>query len=253
MTVHASPPNRTEEPRSFGAHAARPLTGLESIRDATGALAAVDSPRTLREALPVFLRHGSPRILIAVLTLSVATRLWLADWSWWDLVPFAALVAYWPIQEWLIHVNILHFRPFTLLGRTIDFRVPRSHRAHHRAPWQIDILFIPMHSFTYTIPILVLFWRAATPTAALASTGLVAHFALSLHYEWVHFLAHTRVAPRTKLYQRLSRNHRLHHFKNEHFWYGVTMLSGDRLFGTAPVVKQVPTSRTCREILGEAA
>jgi hypothetical protein len=230
-----------------------PAALLEASRDATGALAAVDSPRTLREALPVFLRHGSPRILVAALALTVAIRLALASWSWWDTVPVAALLAYWPIQEWLIHVNILHFRPFTLFGRTVDFRVPRSHRAHHRAPWQIDILFIPMHSFIYTIPLVYIFWRAVTPTAALAFTGLLVHFALALHYEWVHFLAHTRVVPRTAFYQRLSRNHRLHHFKNEHYWFGVTMLSGDRLLGTAPVLKDVPTSRTCREILGEAA
>jgi hypothetical protein len=231
----------------------RAAAPIEATGDPTGALAASDSPRTLGEALPVFLRHGSPRILIVALACAIAIRLWLADFSWWDLVPIAALSAYWPIQEWLIHVNILHFRPFTLFGHTIDFRVPRSHRAHHRAPWQIDILFIPMHSFLYTIPLLYVVWRAVTPTAALAWTGLATHFALSLHYEWVHFLVHTRVMPRTALYQRLWRNHRLHHFKNEHYWYGVTMLSGDHLLGTAPALKTVPTSHTCREILGEAA
>ena len=37
----------------------------------------------------------------------------------------------------------------------------------------------------------------------------------------------------------LWRNHRLHHCKNEHYWFGVTMLSGDRLLGTAPAVADV--------------
>jgi hypothetical protein len=221
-------------------------------RDASGALTATDSPRTLAEALPVFLRHGSPRILIAALAVALAIRLRLGAWSWIDILPVAGLLAYWPVQEWLIHVYILHFKPFTLRGRTIDFPVPRSHRAHHGAPWQIDLLFIPMHSFIYSIPLTYLLWFAVTPTAALAMTGVVAHLALALHYEWVHFLVHTRVMPRSALYQRLWRNHRLHHFKNEHYWFGVTMLGGDRLLHTAPAVTEVPTSRTCRALLGEA-
>ena len=213
-------------------------------------LTAADSPRTIREALPVFVRHGSPRILISALLAALAVRVWLASWSWWDLVPIATLALYWPIQEWLIHVYILHFKPFTLFGRTIDFRVPRSHRRHHRAPWDIDILFIPMHSFLYTIPIVCLIWFALAPNAALAMTGVVTHLALTLHYEWVHFIVHTRVMPRSALYQRLWRNHRWHHFKNEHYWFGVTMLSGDRLLHTAPALADVATSPTCRELHG---
>jgi len=226
--------------------------GFAPSRDASGALTATDSPPTLGEALPEFLRHGSPRILVAALAVALAIRLHIGAWSWIDLLPVAGLLAYWPVQEWLIHAYILHFKPFTLRGRTIDFPVPRSHRAHHRAPWQIDLLFIPMHSFVYSIPLTYLLWFAVTPTAALAMTGVVAHLALALHYEWVHFLVHTRVMPRSALYQRLWRNHRLHHFKNEHYWFGVTMLSGDRLLQTAPALTAVPTSRTCRALLGEA-
>lgn len=211
-------------------------------------LAASDSPRTLAEALPVFLRHGSPRIVIAALLVAVAARLAVGGWSAWDLLPAAALLAYWPIQEWLIHVFILHYRPRAVFGRQLDFRVPRKHRQHHRAPWAIDILFIPMHSFLYSIPLLVLLWFAVTPSTPLALTGIVAHLALTLHYEWVHYLVHTRYQPTSAHYQRLWRHHRLHHFKNEHYWMGVTMTSGDRLFGTAPAAKDVETSGTCRTL-----
>jgi len=226
---------------------------LDASRDPARALTAADSPCTIGEALPVFLRHGSPRILLVALAVALTIRIALGDWSGWDLLPLVALAAYWPIQEWLIHVYILHFKPIVLFGRTIDFRVPSSHRRHHRAPWQIEILLIPMHSFLYSIHLLCGLWFLFTPTPAMAMTGIVAHLALTLHYEWVHFLVHTRVMPRTALYQRLWRNHRLHHFKNEHYWFGVTMLSGDRLLHTAPRLTDVATSRTCRELLGEAA
>jgi hypothetical protein len=222
----------------------------DATRQSATTLAASDSPRTLAEALPVFLRHSSPRVVLMLLVVSIALRLAVGDWSWWDLVPVGALAAYWPVQEWLIHVFILHFKPVTVFGRHFDFPVPQKHRAHHRAPWQLDLLFIPQHSFWYTVPLIFALWFVLTPTPALALTGIVAHFALALHYEWVHFLVHTRVMPRTALYQRLWRNHRLHHFKNEHYWFGVTMLSGDRLLRTAPAVGDVPTSPTARALHG---
>lgn len=216
------------------------------------AAAAADSPRTLAEAWRVFVRHGSPRIVLAALAVAVVARLAVGQWSAWDLLPVAALLAWWPVQEWLIHVFILHYKPRRVFGRTLDFAVPRKHRAHHRRPWDVAILFIPMHSFVYSLPLLVGLWFAVTPSTPLALSGLVAHLVLTAHYEWVHFLLHTRYQPRSAWYQRLWRNHRLHHFKNEHYWFGVTMLSGDRLLHTAPDMKAVPTSATCREIAGAA-
>lgn len=215
-------------------------------------MSASDSPETLRQAAPIFFTHGSPRILLAAVTIAVLVRFELGNWSWWDLLPAAGIALFWPIQEWLIHVYILHFKPVKLFGRTIDFPVPRKHRAHHRDPWNYDILFIPMHSFLYSLPLLVLLWRSITPTWALACTGLAVHLLLALHYEVIHFLIHTRVQPRTRLYQQLWRNHRLHHFKSEHYWYGVTRTEGDWLLRTAPLPKDVATSSTCRALLGEA-
>jgi hypothetical protein len=46
----------------------------------------------------------------------------------------------------------------------------------------------------------------------------------------------------------LWRYHRLHHFKNEHYWQGVTMHLGDRVLGTLPDHTKVPTSPTCRTL-----
>jgi hypothetical protein len=226
------------------------LTGASLERGEGAGIGA--SPRTLREALPVFLAHASPRVLIVCLSLAIATRIAVGDFSAWDLAPLAAILVYWPIQEWLIHVFILHAKPRTIFGRSFDGRVPRKHRAHHREPWRLELLFIPTHSFVYSIPILIGLWWLVTPTLELALTGITAHFALALHYEWVHFLVHTRVQPRSAYYQRLWKNHRRHHFKNEHYWYGVTMLGGDRLLGTAPDLAAVPTSKTARNLQGAA-
>ena len=220
-----------------------------AYRTGSGAMAAADSPDTLRRALPIFLAHASPRLLLVAAVLAIGVRVSVGEWSWWDLLPVAGILAWWPVQEWLIHVYVLHFKPRHWFGRTVDFRVPRSHRAHHRDPWNYEILFIPFHSFVYSLPILVAAWYLLTPTAALAWTGIAAHVVLALHYEWIHFLVHTRVRPHTRFYKHLWDNHRLHHFKNEHYWFGVTRTEADWLLATAPDARRLPTSQTCRDLM----
>lgn len=221
-----------------------PDEGLGGARQARA-----DSPSTLDAALRYFVGRASPRILIAALLAAATARLAIGGWTLWDLVPIAILVAVWPLQEWLIHVHILHFRPFMFAGRKIDFTVPRSHRRHHRDPGNLDILFIPLSSYVFTLPLTLVIWFGLAPTPQLALTGLTFQYLFSLNYEWVHFLVHSRVVPKSSLYRRLWRNHRLHHFKNEHYWMGVSRIGADRLLGTAPDPANVTTSPTCRDLL----
>lgn len=206
------------------------------------------SPRTVAEAWPIFIRHASPRLLLATAPVAIAARIVLGRWSLWDLGILAALVAIWPVQEWLIHVHLLHFRPFTLWGRSVDSIVARKHREHHRDPWNYRILFIPFHACAAIIPFELVLWFSITPTAALAMTGIAVSLALTLHYEWIHFLIHTRVTAPTRFYHSVWRNHRLHHFKNERYWFGVTRLEGDWILGTAPPPDDVPISPTARTL-----
>jgi hypothetical protein len=189
-------------------------------------------------------------VLLTALGAAVAGRLALGDFSASDLAPPALLAAVWPLQEWAIHVLALHWRPRRLGRWTLDPRVPKEHRAHHADPFDLELVFIPFHSFVYTLPILAALCLALAPSLALALTGLAAYLLLALHYEWIHFLVHTRVWPRTRAYQRLWRNHRLHHFKNERYWFGVTRRGGDRLLGTGPDPRAVATSQTARSLDG---
>ena len=204
-------------------------------------------PDRLGGVLRLFSRQASPRLLAAALAGALALRLALGAFSPWDLVVVAGILAFWPLQEWLIHVFVLHAEPGRGLAR-IDPRTPRLHRAHHLDPWRPELIFIPGHTFVYTLPLLLGIYRVLLPTWPLAFTGVATHLALALHYEWVHLLVHTRYRPRTALYRRLWRNHRLHHFKSERLWFGVTMLGGDRLLGTAADPAAVATSSTCRTL-----
>lgn len=212
------------------------------------AKAREQSPSTLGEAWRVFFHFWSPRIMLFYAVVAVAARIAAGGWSWWDLAIVAAVILPWPIQEWLIHVFILHFKPRKLGGRTIDLLVARKHREHHRDPWNLGLVFIPLHIHPFAPFIQVGFWFLVAPTTPLALTGIATYFVFSFHYEWVHYLVHTRYRPKSRLYDRLWRNHRLHHFMNEHYWYGVSMLSGDHLLRTAPDRREVEPSPTCRTL-----
>jgi hypothetical protein len=212
------------------------------------ALQAPDSPRTLGEAARVFVRHGSPRFLLAAIAATLIARIGAGAFSIHDVALCAAIFVLWPVQEWLIHVFLLHFEPVRFGRFTVDFAIPIEHRAHHRDPWNLEILFIPVQGFAVSVPLLLLIFLGLMPTVALATTGLLFYLLMSLRYEWVHFLVHTRYRPRTKWFRRLWRNHRLHHCKNEHYWFGVTMLGGDRLLGTSPDPSTVALSETCRTL-----
>lgn len=207
-----------------------------------------DNPDSLAAALRTFLRYPSPRILIAAACAAWAIRIALGGWSMWDAVIVAGTIALWPMQEWLIHVFILHFRPRRVFGRTIDFLAAREHRRHHRDPWNLPLVFIPTPIAAWAVPVEIALWNLVMPTTALAFTAIAFYFTMALHYEWVHYLVHTRYQPRSRYYRRLWRNHRLHHCKSEKFWYGVTMLEGDWLLGTRPDQRNVPLSPTCRTL-----
>jgi hypothetical protein len=209
-------------------------------------------PDRLGPALAVFFRHASPRVLAGLVAVALAVRAALGDWSLWDLAVVGGLIAFWPLQEWLIHVFILHYQPLTLLGRELDFKVPKLHRAHHRDPWRLDLVFIPIHVFGYTPIAVGALVLVGLPQPQLVATGLAAYYALSLHYEWAHFMIHTRYRPRLGYYQRLARNHLLHHFRNEHYWYGVSMLQADRWLRTAPDPNGVPRSPTAMTLAPQA-
>ncbi len=82
-------------------------------------------------------------------------------------------------------------------------------------------------------------------------TLLVSVYAIMFGYEWVHYLVHSDYRPRSRWFRHVWRNHRLHHYKNEHYWFGVaTAGTADRLLRTYPDTADVPTSPTVRALHG---
>ncbi len=213
---------------------------------------------TLAQAWATFLKHPNAWMLITAVVVSVVGRVWVGQFSAWDVLIPLALVAFHPFQEWLIHVYVLHWKPRKIGPVTVDFELARRHRYHHVDPWDMPTVFIPQRTLWFALIGHGLFWFAALPAlgvpGALAWTGLFTVSAIGLVYEFTHYIVHTTYKPRSKTYKRIFRYHRLHHFKNEHYWYGVTMHQGDRVLGTLPAkTHDVPTSPTARDIGGVAA
>jgi sterol desaturase/sphingolipid hydroxylase (fatty acid hydroxylase superfamily) len=156
----------------------------------------------------------------------------------------AGVLAFWPLQEWLIHVFLLHAKPFEVRGFRFDPIIARNHRNHHLHPWDAELGITPPHILWLYLTGVPGLWLLSMPLPQ-ALTGIAVYFTFVLNYEWIHFLIHTSYPPRSRFYRRLWRNHRLHHFKNEKFWYGVTMLSGDRWLNTQPPPSRTPRSDTC--------
>jgi hypothetical protein len=211
--------------------------------------------RTLHQALLVFMQHPSPRILAAQLVVLLRIRMHLlaaaglSSLTWWDLlIPLLTFLVLWPLQEWVLHKYVLHLRPRELWGRRFDPYFAKKHRDHHVDPWYIPDLFLPTRVLVPLIPPVHLLLWLVMPTPELAVTAMLAYVAAALHYEWVHYLSHTSVAPRTEWFRRVRRNHRYHHFKNEHYWYGFTVPLVDTVLGSNPKASAVETSATARTL-----
>lgn len=207
---------------------------------------------TLAEAARAFFSFHSPRTFALVLPLLLGARAAVGGFSWADLLVIPVIAATQPFIEWLIHVYVLHFKPHTVFGRVFDLQIAKFHRAHHRDPWKLDLVFIPRRGGWIGLAIFAALWFLLSPTPQVAMSGVVGTVATAFLYEWTHYLTHTAYRPRGRLYRGLWRYHRLHHFKNEHYWQGVTTHLGDRILGTMPDHTQVPNSPTCRTLGVEA-
>ncbi|OXR43439.1 hypothetical protein B7C42_04306 [Nocardia cerradoensis] len=206
---------------------------------------------TLPDAFGVFVRRPSPWIITTLLAGALTARIAVGDWQLTDALVAGVMLAFFPVTEWMIHVCILHWRPRRIGRLTLDSLLARKHREHHADPRWVDLIFIPWQTFLWLFPALVVVAALAFPRIGLGLTFLTVVGVLGLGYEWTHYLIHTDYQPRTRLYTAVRRNHRLHHFKNEHYWFTVTSSgTADRLLGTYPDPASTPNSRTATALHG---
>ena len=204
---------------------------------------------TLADAAREFWRHPTPWLFLVALTAAVIARVAVGDWRLGDAVVPFAVAAFFPFLEWTIHVFVLHWRPRRIGRFTLDPMLARKHREHHVAPRDVDLVFIPLQSAIGAVVSAVVIALWLFPRTGMGLTFLVVMLTCGLLYEWCHYLVHTDYKPKTAAYRVIWRDHRLHHFKNEHYWFGVTTPgTADRVLRTYPDAAAVPTSPTARNL-----
>jgi hypothetical protein len=213
---------------------------------------------TLGEACRQFARrHSLWMILGAIAGLAVA-RVLARDVTWRDAVAVAAMLVVYPFGEWAIHVYLLHAKPIRIRGRLVELPTTRDHHYHHRHPNNLMTLLLDPKELAQllllAVPVVVALGgllvgliAGPVPIGALLSATLSGYVLVGV-YEWTHYLIHTAYVPRTAAYRRVWRNHRLHHFKNERYWHGITNTVADRVLGTMPDQHDIPRSDTARTL-----
>lgn len=204
---------------------------------------------TLADAFAEFWRHPSPWMIGATWLVAVAARATVGDWQPTDALVPLAMLAVFPFFEWMVHVFVLHWRPRSLGRITVDSLLARKHREHHVDPRDVPLIFIPWPALLWVLPAAVAIALLAFPRPGLGLTFLVSLATLGIVYEWCHYLIHSDYKPKTAAYRAVWRNHRHHHFKNEHYWFTVTTAgTADRVLGTYPDPSTVAASPTVKNL-----
>jgi len=214
--------------------------------------------KTLGEARREFARRHSPWMILGAIAALVVVRALLGPLDWRDAVAVAAMAVIYPFGEWAIHVYLLHAKPIELRGRRYELPTTRDHRYHHRHPnnlmtllldpqelGELLLIAIPVVAGIGGLVVSLIF--GGVPLGVLVSAAITGYVLVGV-YEWTHFLIHTAYVPRSRYYRGVWRNHRLHHFKNEHYWHGITNDLSDRVLGTNPDQREVPRSETARTL-----
>ena len=205
---------------------------------------------TLSDAWREFWKHPSPWMISTTLLVAVTARILVGDWQFTDALVPVAMLAVFPFLEWVVHVFILHWRPRRIGRLTVDPLLARKHREHHTDPRDVPVIFIPWQALLlWVLPLAIGIALLAFPRPGMGLTFLVFLTMLGMAYEWSHYLIHSDYKPKTRFYRAIYRHHRLHHFKNEHYWFTVTSSgTADRVLGTYPDPATVPTSPTAKNL-----
>jgi hypothetical protein len=170
-----------------------------------------------------FLRHGSNALLgLTLLALGGAFVAGAIACS-----PVAVLIGagVFFVNEYTTHRFLFHAKPSRIgFVRRLQHRL---HYDHHVDPARLDLLFLPVW---FVVPVAGLFggvFYAVTRDVEASVSLLFGSLLAMSYYEWVHYVAHIPVQPRTPWGRWMKKYHLWHHFKNERLWFGVTNPSMD--------------------------
>jgi len=220
------------------------VTGADPMPDPVADRAL--SLSTKRESFAFFVRQASPRILATLTIIFGVMRLVAGHLSGADAAVLLIIPALWHLQERLLHEYLLHLRARRFLSWRLLRRISEHHRRHHLDPWRTATLFITTSAYLFTVPTVMAVLFIITRDVRLTITGSFAYFFTLFIYEWIHCLIHTSYEPRSTWFRRRWLNHRLHHFKNSRYWFGITSPIWDVAFRSRPEPSAVITRKNWR-------
>ncbi|KEO83912.1 sterol desaturase family protein [Tumebacillus flagellatus] len=197
--------------------------------------------RYLRE----FFSHGS---ILAILLFVAITSVWLGsrwtDWTTWVGVLAGAAVFF--STEYTTHRFLFHMNPPK--NPRLRKLLHRLHYDHHDVPNELHLLLLPLW---YSVPNFAILWGLAyliVGSAVIAWSVVLGGVLGMFYYEWVHYVAHRPIKPLTRFGRWMKKVHLWHHYKSEHYWYGVSNPLMDYLMGTFRDEKAVEMSPTARKL-----
>ncbi len=205
--------------------------------------------RTLSDTFGFFARQDSPRITALACASFLIARATVGQWRLADVFVGIAVACSWHIQERLLHEYVSHMRARRFLSSTLMKRLSERHHLHHRDPWRTRTLFINTAAYWYTVPSVFGVLFVITRDIRLTLSGSCAYFLTLLCYEWVHCLIHTSYVPRSGWYRRRWWNHRLHHFQNRRYWFGITSPMWDSVLDSRPNPSDIETRKDWRSLV----
>lgn len=153
------------------------------------------------------------------------------------------------LSEYMIHRFLFHMKPPKRPLLLAMLR--RLHYDHHVDPNELKLLFLPVW---YSLPLMAgaaLIAYGVTRDTVLTAAFMTGVISFLLYYEWTHYAAHRPVKPLTPWGRWMKKIHLWHHYKSEHYWYGVTNPLFDVLLGTFRDEQQVEKSETARNLEGK--
>lgn len=146
------------------------------------------------------------------------------------------------INEYLVHRFLLHEFP-RLLPKAYE-----GHVAHHKYPNEMKYIFGPIYYDVLIYAILYALMYLITRNLHLAAALAFGFNVFQVYYQWVHFISHRPIVPLFPWNRWLKRMHLLHHFKDEHLWYGVTHPYLDMISGSYAKIKRKKTGYFRKEV-----
>ena len=142
------------------------------------------------------------------------------------ILTFLGGMLFWTFFEYLMRRFIFHF---VAENRTAQKIIYVLHGNHHEYPRDRERLFMPpvpsliIASVIFTLLYLLMAWNVA-----MFFPGFILGY---LMYGTMHYAIHAWNPP-YKWMKPLWRNHHLHHYKDDHKGFGVSITLWDHVFGT---------------------